>query len=340
MVEFDEFVIVDTDDDRERLIGFVRFVEALLAEIVRDGKDPQGRRLFFEPLLAPMHEAWETGRNEFRALQAALLDLSAAAMDRHGLSRPQLTFKLSVVRHFSALFNSHGKRWLRRLLDVIDTLLKSILDAIGVGGAAGELKDMIRDSIDEEDCTAPPSYSRSQLLGQQFGQGAPQTMNRDQLWNVVYDTYYESFFQELFADAIVSRWRAINDVANFAIALTASGSVASAWILWQTTPGKIAWGAIAGVAALLSIVQTSLGVPARLKDWTEMKQLFTGLRVDLETFRHQMTIDPDFDPASFSQVYNELRDRYRNGMTRVPNDLFRTKRCAESIQDAVDVKTS
>lgn len=156
--------------------------------------------------------------------------------------------------------------------------------------------------------------------------------NRDQLWDQSFLTYYEAYFQELFAEFIVSRWRTIDDVTKILVALTATGSVVSAWALWDSADGKWIWSVIAGVASLLSIVHASLGVPSKLKDWVEVKQLFTGIRIDLETMRQNMAMDPEFDIKAFTEAYNGLRNRYRDAMIRIQNDWFRTYRKAVRIQ--------
>lgn len=159
---------------------------------------------------------------------------------------------------------------------------------------------------------------------------------RDQLWQKAYDTFYDSYFQELFGDALTSRWRTIDEVAKLLVAATATGSVVSAWTLWGTPEGRIGWAVIAGAAAVMSIFHATLGVPAKLRDWTEVKQSFTTLRIDIETFRHNMAIDSAFDLAAYTSTYNKLRDRYRDAMARIQNDMFRTRRRAEKIQDYLD----
>ncbi len=155
---------------------------------------------------------------------------------------------------------------------------------------------------------------------------------RDELWNQSFVTYYESYLQELLGDKIVSRWRTIDDVTKILVALTATGSVVSAWALWETADGKLVWSIIAGIASILSILHASLSVPAKLKDWVEVKQLFTGLRLDLETFRQNMAMNPNFDIDAFNKSYNDLRARYRDAMIRIQNDWFRTRRLAMRIQ--------
>lgn len=155
---------------------------------------------------------------------------------------------------------------------------------------------------------------------------------RDQLWETVFKTLYDTHYQELFADDLVTRWRNIDELTKVIVAFTTTGSVVVGWALWETQVGQFVWASIAGVAAILAIIHATLGVPTKLKDWGEVKQNFTALRIDLETFRYQMEIDSNFQLDEFKQKFNNYRSSYRDGMQHVQNDMFRTLRRAKKIQ--------
>ncbi len=70
-------------------------------------------------------------------------------IQEHGLSGRHLRFKLEVIRYLNGRYAATGKGILKKLLDAIDTLLKSIIKAAGLGDAAEKLKDFIKDSIDD-----------------------------------------------------------------------------------------------------------------------------------------------------------------------------------------------
>ncbi|MBS0223702.1 MAG: hypothetical protein JSR91_23490 [Proteobacteria bacterium] len=135
-------------DPRPVLYQFVISVRDFLDELVREGRDPTGTPLFVERLLGFMGPAWEEGRPIFEGLAVAISDASPERLREHGLSGRQLGFKLEVIRYLNEQYLASGKGILRRLLDAIDTLLKSIIKAAGLGDAAEELKDFIKDSID------------------------------------------------------------------------------------------------------------------------------------------------------------------------------------------------
>jgi hypothetical protein len=150
-VQFPEFRGSESDP-RDALRRFVSTVREFLAEIIQSNQDPFGRPLFWQELLTPMRDAWdELKRNDnFGTVDGLIREISATGLGDHGLSGQQLAFKLAVIRVFHGRYLSIGKGILRKLLNIIDDLLKSILDAAGAGGAILEIKDFIKDSIDDE----------------------------------------------------------------------------------------------------------------------------------------------------------------------------------------------
>lgn len=80
-----------------------------------------------------MRDAWEDGAigQSFDALGNAVSVLHGDQVQRHGLAALQLEFKLATVRHWAGHFRANPDvEGLRRLLDAIDNLLESLLDAI------------------------------------------------------------------------------------------------------------------------------------------------------------------------------------------------------------------
>ena len=68
----------------------------------------------------------------------------------HALEGPQLTMKLRIVRYFADNFQElGGVSVFKRLLDSLEGLLDSIIDASGTGGAVKEFKDFVRSSTAE-----------------------------------------------------------------------------------------------------------------------------------------------------------------------------------------------
>lgn len=145
----DEFVRSDT----ELLVAFLEAVRDLLRQVVRDeGRDHKGNRLLVDELVRPMHDAFREleEQQHFERLIGGARDLSAEPMHEHGLGGAQLRFKLAAVSFRESLFNELGGvfrfRW---LLDTLEGLLDSIIDASGTGGAIKEIKEAIRNSGDD-----------------------------------------------------------------------------------------------------------------------------------------------------------------------------------------------
>lgn len=136
-------------DPKPALIAFVRGVQNFLDELVRNNTDPQERPLFIRVLLPLMRAAWEEGQPVFGRIVEAIATTDSERLVEHGLSGQQLRYKLETIRYFDSRYRAVGKSVLRRLLGPIDTLLKSIIKAIGLGDAAEELKDYIEKSIDD-----------------------------------------------------------------------------------------------------------------------------------------------------------------------------------------------
>lgn len=161
---------------------------------------------------------------------------------------------------------------------------------------------------------------------------------RDRLWEATFDTYYDAYYEELVADALISRWQWIDAITRVIVALTASGSAVAGWSLWNIPQFKFLWAIIAGASALFAIVHSTLGVSVILKEHGQTYALFSALRTELETFRHRMDIDPDFPLDKLSEDFLGFRKRLTEAIQSNRNDLLFTKRLANDIQDRLNLK--
>ncbi len=148
---------------------------------------------------------------------------------------------------------------------------------------------------------------------------------RDELWSVSFGTYYHVYYQELLADHVINRWQKADDITKVLVALTTTGSAVTGWALWTEPTLKVVWAILAGIAAVLSIIHTTLGVPARLKDHGDIERRFATLRIALETFRQQMRIDSDFPIKEFKDKYDEYRTRYSEYVQTLKHDILITQ---------------
>ena len=158
---------------------------------------------------------------------------------------------------------------------------------------------------------------------------------RDKLWEATYKTYYETFYLEIAAQSLIGRWQIVDDMTKVLVALTASGSTVSGWVMWENPNMRYAWLIIAGLSAVLAIVHSALSVSSRLKHWGEAKQLFASLRIDLETIMHRMTINPEFSLQEFTAEFNTNRKRYSEGVQKQVHDILWTENLERKSRGAL-----
>ncbi|HWJ74975.1 MAG TPA: hypothetical protein VNX29_17580 [Kaistia sp.] len=114
---------------------------------------PQGlsRPVLEEALQVRFQGAMEAAAARFYAVRDAIGAVSQFALERHGLVGPELTFKLSAVSTASTrLFENPFPKWLKKLLEMIDTVFKSILEALKIDGALTELKEIVENLIEDD----------------------------------------------------------------------------------------------------------------------------------------------------------------------------------------------
>ena len=115
------------------------------------------------------------------------------------------------------------------------------------------------------------------------------------------------------------------------VAVTASGSAISGWALWGQPGWKIIWLICSAIAALVSIVNTALGVQERIKAHSDDKRRFVQLRINLETFRYRLQAEP-FDADKFNREFVEFRKIYTDNASLLKNDTFRTRQFTIRVQ--------
>jgi hypothetical protein len=161
----------------------------------------------------------------------------------------------------------------------------------------------------------------------------------EELWRASFETYYDSLFEEVTADALITRWASVDEVTKLLVMVTASGSAVSGWALWNQPGYRMLWVVLSGVAALLSIVHTALGVPGRIKTHAEDKRRFASLRTDLETFRYRIRVQQDqLDVGQFTREFLEYRKRYSENVQLLGNDIARTLRFELKMQGEVNAR--
>lgn len=166
------------------------------------------------------------------------------------------------------------------------------------------------------------------------------TDSRDQLWDATFETYYNSYYQELLSDVLLIHWQRVDDVAKLLVAIFAGSSAIAGLVNFYAKTLNIewAWPVLTGFAALVAIIHKELAVPFRLRDHGENKRSFSALRLDLETFRFRMQIDPNFQIDDFTTKFEELRKRYSEEYRRLRVDSFVTSRLRVACQAELNEK--
>lgn len=142
-----DFPTLDSATPADRLSGFWWWVRDALASL----QSEEYQHLFVPQLINPMRAAWEAAQHHFEVARPFLAEIPPVQIWLHGLHGPELDFKLAAVGYWAERFTANSSATLlRRLLNSIDTLLNSLLDAIGLGGAVQEIKDVIRDAITDD----------------------------------------------------------------------------------------------------------------------------------------------------------------------------------------------
>jgi hypothetical protein len=155
---------------------------------------------------------------------------------------------------------------------------------------------------------------------------------RNRIWDVAYETYYYVYFEELLSDTLVRIWSRLDEFAKGILAVT---SVASTWAIWQQPTWKSAWAIVAGIGALIAILHLTLGVTHRLRDLVAARDKLLRLRLEMQTFRKRMEMQPNFPIEQFESELLAFRKRYIDDCFKTA-DLFETNKCRDEVQKFLD----
>jgi len=146
-------------DDREKLQKFIAQVYAWL-----DASYAASFRASAEsgspwPPIRAHHQLQELATAAWREyerdhpladLQRRIAQLPQETLVSHGLYGTQLEYKLATVDFAANRAARAMPGWLRKLLELIDNLLESILKALGADNALKEIKDAMLASLPDE----------------------------------------------------------------------------------------------------------------------------------------------------------------------------------------------
>jgi len=162
--------------------------------------------------------------------------------------------------------------------------------------------------------------------------------SRDVIWDKIFDVYYDSYWVEILSEKVIGVWQRIDDITKVTVAITVSGSAVSGWTLWNQPGFKYIWAILAGISAVLSITHAALGVAGKVKDWTEVKRQFTTLRIEIESCRDLMEINPNFSIVDFESNYKNYKKRFGEMYPNINNDILLTKKRKVKSQNELNFR--
>ncbi|BEV17550.1 hypothetical protein HBDW_43380 [Herbaspirillum sp. DW155] len=155
---------------------------------------------------------------------------------------------------------------------------------------------------------------------------------RDEIWNAAYFSYYQTYYAEIVEDALIGRWSYFDHVTKIAAAVTSGSSAVAGWALWKHPDYSWVWPLLTTASALLVIFAKQLTVAEKLRDHPNSRIVFSTLRIDLESFRVKMRINPEFPIESFQDELLGFRKRYANEIKRLKHDVLLTQSLREKCQ--------
>lgn len=133
---------VPQKSDLDRLTDFMNDVKWFLRRLSKH------RPAFVHDLYDDVVDAWKAVEHRFDDAINSIGQAAQGALQRAGLTGPELKLKLRNVEHaFGELLTRNAFGTLRHFFDTINSLLKSIAEACGIGTALEEIKDAIRDAL-------------------------------------------------------------------------------------------------------------------------------------------------------------------------------------------------
>jgi hypothetical protein len=100
----------------------------------------------------------------------------------------------------------------------------------------------------------------------------------------------------------------------------------------------VTWAVCAGIAAVLSVVQSSLGVSDRLKTMLESRTRMLRIRLQFETLFGTMRLDPTFDVAKVREKFEALQHEYVEAAAQMPKDWIYTSRAEGNVLKTLNQK--
>ena len=150
----------ETAEDRALLLGFVDYAADLIRQMIFEpGEIPEPIQLV-PGLDAYLRAAWEETQPEIGRMRQRIRTVQNYRLERSGLTRRSLRGKLYVLKYWvgQAVEGIAGAFW--HVLDNLNSIFESILNAVGAGDALRELKDLFHNGRKDLDDNHPGRVAR------------------------------------------------------------------------------------------------------------------------------------------------------------------------------------
>ena len=128
--------------DVARLDEFLQDTKLFLWRLTRHSS------AFIHELYNDVSNAWDNAQESFEDARDRLNKVAQETLEEHGLTGDQLRLKLrNVEKYFGDLISGMGSTALEKLLNVVNNLLDSIIQALGIPGVIKEIKDAIKSAL-------------------------------------------------------------------------------------------------------------------------------------------------------------------------------------------------
>jgi hypothetical protein len=154
----------------------------------------------------------------------------------------------------------------------------------------------------------------------------------NQIWADVHSRRYDCLYEELLAEKLLNKFTPIDVSCRILIACTASGSTIAGWALWEEEGFKKYWLAIAGAAAVISIVHTVVGISDSVRQISDLHASFRSLRLKFDAMITRMKICQHESLASYKSEFAGLLEEYGNVGSRKKPCILITDNLEETVQ--------
>lgn len=163
---------------------------------------------------------------------------------------------------------------------------------------------------------------------------------KDIIWEESYGLYYDTFFDELLASRLIGKWKFIDLILKIIIAAAAFLSTSSGLILWNNPAGKIYWFLLSVIVLILATTYLFLNINQKTMQLTRVYKEFMALRYELETFRSNIDMKPEFDVSQYSAQFKAHENTYVEICRHNPYDMLASNDLKRVTQNEINKKLS